>query len=62
MKRKDFKALYRAYCEIETMCHEALAEWKQCKDDPSEVMRGRFLGLLDAKDAIESIITTKNKK
>ncbi len=62
MKLGDYKALYRAWREIRTMCQEAGVELKNCNDDRKELMRSRLQGLLEAKSAIEWILMTKNKK
>jgi hypothetical protein len=64
MKRSDYKALYRAWREINALCMETRAKKEQSEDDYEyrEMMSWRLDGLLDAKMAVEWILMTKNKK
>ena len=62
MKLGDYKALYRAWREIKTMCQEAGVDLNNSNDDRKELMRSRLQGLLEAKSAVEWILMTKNKK
>jgi hypothetical protein len=62
MKLGDYKALYRAWREIKTICQEAGVDLNNCNDDRKELVRSRLQGLLDAKIVVEWILMTKNKK